>query len=157
MDLLIPEFGLVIWHSIAFLLLLFLLTKFAWKPVLKMIKEREDSIDNALASAEKAKLEMARLTNENEELLKQARAERDTILKEAKDLKDQILFDAKTQAQVEGAKLISQAKKEIEDQKKRALAEVKNQVSMLSLDIARKVLRKEFENSSKQEELVADL
>jgi len=157
MDLLIPEFGLVIWHSIAFLLLLFLLTKFAWKPVLKMIKEREDSIDNALASAEKAKLEMARLTNENEELLKQARAERDTILKEAKDLKDQILLDAKTQAQVEGAKLISQAKKEIEDQKKRALAEVKNQVSMLSLDIARKVLQKEFENSSKQEELVADL
>lgn len=157
MDLLIPEFGLVIWHSIAFLLLLFLLTKFAWKPVLKMIKEREDSIDNALASAEKAKLEMARLTNENEELLKQARAERDTILKEAKDLKDQILLDAKTQAQVEGAKLISQAKKEIEDQKKRALAEVKNQVSVLSLDIARKVLQKEFENSSKQEELVADL
>lgn len=157
MDLLIPEFGLVIWHSIAFLLLLFLLTKFAWKPVLQMIKEREDSIDNALASAEKAKLEMARLTNENEELLKQARIERDGILKEAKDLKDQILIDAKTQAQVEGGKMISQAKKEIEDQKKKAIAEVKNQVSVLSLDIARKVLQKEFDNSSKQEELVADL
>lgn len=157
MDLLIPEFGLVIWHSIAFLLLLFLLTKFAWKPVLQMIKEREDSIDNALASAEKAKLEMARLTNENEELLKQARIERDGILKEAKDLKDQILIDAKTQAQVEGGKMISQAKKEIEDQKKKAIAEVKNQVSVLSLDIARKILQKEFDDSSKQEELVADL
>lgn len=157
MDLLIPEFGLVIWHSVSFLLLLFLLTKFAWKPVLKMIKEREDSIDNALASAEKAKLEMARLTNENEVLLKQARIERDAILKEAKDLKDQILVEAKVQAQVEGGKLITQARKEIEDQKKRAMAEVKNQVSVLSLDIARKVLEKEFDNSSKHDELVADL
>lgn len=157
MDLLIPEIGLVVWHSIAFLLLLFLLAKFAWKPVLKSIKEREDSIDNALASAEKAKQEMARLTSENEELLKAARAERDVILKEAKDLKDQIVADAKQTAQVEGVKLIEQAKKEIDDQKKRALAEVKNQVSVLSLDIAKKVLQQEFANEAKQEELVADL
>lgn len=157
MDLLIPEIGLVVWHSIAFLLLLFLLTKFAWKPVLKMIKDREDSIDNALASAEKAKMEMERLTNENEQLLKEARVERDAILKEAKELKDQIVAEAKTQAQTEGAKLIEQARKEINDQKKQAMAEVKSQVSVLSLDIARKILEKEFENTSKQEELVSDL
>lgn len=157
MDLLIPQIGLVFWHTIAFLLLLFLLTKFAWKPVLKSIKEREDSIDNALAAAEKAKLEMARLTNENEELLKAARAERDVILKEAKELKDKIVADAKGMAQEEGAKLIEQARKEIEDQKKRAVAEVKNQVSSLSLDIARKVLEQEFADAAKQEELVAGL
>src|SRR5690554_5510369 len=122
MELLIPEIGLVFWHTVSFLILLFLLTKFAWKPVLKSIKERESSIDNALASAEKAKQEMARLTNENEELLKAARAERDEILKEAKELKDQIVADAKVSAQTEGAKPIEQAKKEIDDQKKRALA-----------------------------------
>ena len=157
MDLLIPEIGLVFWHSIAFLLLMFLLAKFAWKPVLKAIKAREDSIDEALASAEKAKLEMARLTNENEELLKAARVERDLILKEAKELKDQIVTDAKVSAQIEGNKLIEQARKEIDDQKKRAMTEIKNQVSELSLDIAKKVLQHEFADQSKQEALVSDL
>lgn len=157
MDLLIPEVGLVVWHSIAFLILLFILTKFAWKPVLKAIHQRERSIEDALASAEKAKDEMARLTNENEQLLKEARAERDTILKEAKTLKDQILVDAKEQAQAEGNKLIEQARKEIEDQKNRALIEVKNQVSNLSIDIAKKVLQREFADQDKQEALVAEL
>lgn len=157
MDLLIPEIGLVVWHSIAFLLLLFILAKFAWKPVLQSIKEREESIDNALASAEKAKQEMARLTSENEELLKAARVERDEILKEAKELKDQIVSDAKVTAQAEGAKMIEQAKKEIDDQKKRAMAEVKNQVSELSLEIAKKVLQQEFADQAKQEALVGDL
>lgn len=157
MDLLIPEIGLVFWHTLAFLILLFLLTKFAWKPVLKAIKDRESNIESALEAAEKAKLEMTRLTNENEQLLKQAREERDQILKEAKDLKDKLLHDAKGQAQEEGAKIIAQAKKEIEDQKHKALAEVKNQVSSLSLDIARKVLQSEFESQNKQEEFVNDL
>lgn len=157
MDLLIPEIGLVFWHTISFLILLFLLAKFAWKPVLSAIKERESNIENALAAAEQAKLEMARLTNENEQLLKQAREERDIILKEAKELKDKIVTEAKEQAQVEGGKLIENAKREIEDQKNKALAEVKNQVSSLSLDIARKVLTKEFEDQSKQEAYVGDL
>jgi F-type H+-transporting ATPase subunit b len=110
MDLLIPEIGLIFWHTVSFLILLFLLTKFAWKPVLKAIKDREDNIQNALDSAEKAKLEMARLTNENEQLLKEARQERDVILKEAKELKDKIVAEAKEAAQVEGAKMIDQAK-----------------------------------------------
>lgn len=157
MDLLIPEIGLVFWHTLSFLILLFLLTKFAWKPVMKAIKERETSIESALASAEKAKLEMTRLTNENEQLLKEARAERDVILKEAKELKDKIVSEAKAEAQQEGTKLIAQAKREINDQKLKALAEVKNQVSSLSIDIARKVLVKEFENQGKQEEFVSDL
>lgn len=157
MDLLIPEVGTLFFHTLSFLILLFLLTKFAWKPVLKAIKEREQSIEDALSSAEKAKLEMARLTNENEQLLKEARVERDLILKEAKNLKDQIVADAKEQAQVEGAQLIAQARKEIDDQKKRAMAEVKNQVSTLSLEIARKVLTRELEDEKKQEALVTDL
>jgi len=152
-----PSIGLVFWTAVAFLLLLLLLRKFAWRPIMQAIGDREKSIEDALATAEKAKQEMARLTNENEELLKAARIERDNILKEAKVLKDQIVADAKLLAQTEGAKLIEQAKKEIDDQKKRALAEVKSQVSNLSLDIARKVLEQEFADQSRQEALVSDL
>lgn len=157
MDLLIPEFGLVIFHTIAFLLLMFVLGKFAWKPVLAAIKEREQSIDDALNKAELAKQEMARLTSQNEELMKQARAERDEILKEAKILKDNIVNEAKTSAQTEGAKLIEKARVEIENQKKAALAELKGQVSTLSLDIAERVLRSQLDDKAKQQDLVASL
>lgn len=157
MELVTPSIGLIVWQTLAFLLLVFLLSKFAWKPVLGAIKERERSIDDALEAAKKAKEEMARLTNENEALLKQARAERDVILKEAKQLKDQIVSDAKASAQTEGAKLIEKAKQEIESQKAAALAEVKNQVAELSLQIAEKVLNKQLEDQKKQEALVSDL
>jgi F-type H+-transporting ATPase subunit b len=157
MELVTPSIGLIVWQTLAFLLLVFLLGKFAWKPVLKSINERERSIDDALEAAKKAKEEMARLTNENEALLKQARAERDVILKEAKQLKDQIVSDAKASAQTEGAKLIEKAKQEIESQKTAALAEVKNQVAELSLQIAEKVLNKQLEDQKKQEALVSDL
>ena len=157
MDLLIPEVGLVVFQTIAFLLLMFLLSKFAWKPVLAAIKEREQSIDDALNKAELAKQEMARLTSQNEELMKQARAERDEILKEAKVLKDSIVNEAKTSAQTEGAKLIEKARIEIENQKKAALAELKGQVSTLSLDIAERVLRAQLDDKAKQQDLVANL
>src|SRR6476661_846334 len=136
--------GFVVWSAVAFILLLVILRKFAWKPILSAIDERERSIENALEAAEKAKMEMARLTNENEQLLKDARAERDQILKEAKELKDQIVADAKNSAQVEGNKLIEKAKIEIDNQKAAALAEVKSQVATLSIEIAEKVLRKQF-------------
>ncbi|MGY4383732.1 F-type H+-transporting ATPase subunit b [Pedobacter sp. UYP24] len=157
MDLLIPEVGTVIFQTIAFLLLMFLLGKFAWKPVLASIKEREQFIDEALNKAELAKLEMTRLTAQNEELMKAARAERDLILKEAKTLKDNILHEAKSQAHHEGTKIIEKAKIEIENQKKAALAELKNQVSSLSLDIAERVLRNQLQDKVKQQELVANL
>jgi len=136
---------------------MFLLAKFAWKPVLAAIKEREQSIDDALNKAELAKQEMARLTSQNEELMKQARAERDEILKEAKILKDSIVNEAKTSAQTEGAKLIEKARIEIENQKKAALAELKGQVSTLSLDIAERVLRSQLDDKAKQQDLVANL
>lgn len=157
MDLLIPELGTIVWQTVAFLILLFILTKFAWKPVMKSIGERERSIEAALDSAEKAKEEMARLTNENEHLLIQARSERDAILKEAKQLKDQIISSAKAAAEAEGAKMIEKARLEIEHQKILALAEVKNEVSTLALDIARKVLHKNFQEQSNQEQLVNEL
>ncbi|WP_256001987.1 MULTISPECIES: F0F1 ATP synthase subunit B [Pedobacter] len=157
MELLIPEIGLVILQTIAFLILMFLLAKFAWKPVLAAIKEREQSIDEALNKAELAKQEMARLTAQNEELMKEARDERDRILKEAKLLKDNIVQEAKTQAQQEGSKLIEKAKIEIENQKKAALAELKSQVSSLSLDIAERVLRNQLDDKAKQQELVSSL
>lgn len=157
MDLLIPEVGLVVFHTIAFLLLMFLLGKFAWKPILAAIKEREQSIDDALNKAELAKQEMARLTSQNEELMKQARADRDEILKEAKMLKDNIVNEAKTSAHAEGAKLIEKARIEIENQKKAALAELKGQVSALSLDIAERVLRSQLDDKAKQQDLVNNL
>ncbi|MFI5451009.1 F0F1 ATP synthase subunit B [Pedobacter sp. UC225_61] len=157
MDLLIPEVGLVVFQTIAFLLLMFLLGKFAWKPVLAAIKERESSIDDALNKAELAKQALAEMAAQNEDLMKQARAERDEILKEAKKLKDAIVNEAKTSAQTEGAKLIEKARIEIENQKKAALAELKGQVSTLSLDIAERVLRSQLDDKAKQQDLVTSL
>lgn len=152
-----PDPGLLIWSTVAFLLLFFLLSKYAWKPIVKALDERERSIEDALAKAEMAKEEMAKLTSENEQLLKQARIERDAILKEAKELKDQIVSDAKTSAQTEGAKMIEKARQEIDNQKIAAMAEVKSQVATLSIQIAEKVLRRQFEDQNKQDALVSDL
>ena len=152
-----PDPGLVIWSTVTFLILFFLLSKFAWKPIVKALDERERSIEDALAKAEMAKAEMAKLISENEDLLKEARLERDSILKEAKEIKDQIVNDAKDLAKSEGAKLIEKAKIEITNQKLAAMAEIKNQVSSLSIEIAEKVLRKQFEDQGKQQALVNDL
>ena len=157
MDLVTPSIGLVFWTSLAFICLLILLRKFAWKPILEAIHEREQSIDEALNKAELAKIEMTRLTAQNEELMKEAREERDRILKEAKALKDSIVQEAKHQAHTEGTKLIEKAKIEIENQKKAALAELKGQVSTLSLEIAERVLRSQLEDKGKQQDLVASL
>ncbi|NTE02153.1 F0F1 ATP synthase subunit B [Agrobacterium tumefaciens] len=157
MELVTPSIGLVFWTALAFICLLILLRKLAWKPILGAIHEREQSIDEALNKAELAKQEMIRLTTQNQDLMQQARAERDEILKEAKTLKDSILNEAKKQAQLEGAKLIEKAKIEIENQKKVALAEVKGQVSTLSLEIAERILRNQLDDKTKQEALVANL
>lgn len=152
-----PDPGLFIWSTVAFLILFFLLSKFAWKPIVQALDERERSIEDALSKAEMAKAEMAKLISENEDLLREARLERDNILKEAKEIKDQIISDAKESAKGEGAKLIESAKVEITNQKLAAMAEIKNQVSTLSLDIAEKVLRKQLEDQDKQQALINDL
>jgi len=159
MEALLEQFsyGLFFWQFIILLIVIFILGKFAWKPIVNALEEREQNIEDALNKAELARQEMARLSSQNEELMKQAREERDQILKEAKTLKDSIVNEAKTQAQTEGAKLIEKARIEIENQKKAALAELKGQVSVLSLDIAERVLRSQLDDKAKQQELVNNL
>jgi F-type H+-transporting ATPase subunit b len=157
MELVKPELGLVVWTTISFLILLFILRKFAWKPILEAVNEREEAIEKALSQAEAAKEDLERLTSENESLLKEARAERDAILAEARKIKEQIVGDAKAAATKEGSRMIEQARVEINNQKVAALADVKNQVATLSLDIAEKILRKQFEDHKKQDELVSEL
>ena len=152
-----PEIGLVFWTTISFAVLFFLLSKFAWKPIMGAIDERERFIEDSLSKAEAAKDEMARLTNENDALLKQARIERDAILSEAKKVKDSIISEAKEAAHKEGARQIELARIEINNQKAIAMADVKNQVATLSLEIAEKILRKQFEDQQKQDELVSQL
>ena len=157
MDLVTPSIGLVFWTTVCFAILLFILGKYAWKPILKAVSEREDAIESALSKAEAAKEEMASLIQKNDDLLKQTRAERDAILLEAKKIKDQMISDAKKTAAAEGAKMIELARIDINNQKAIAMADFKNQVAALSLNIAEKVLRKQFEDSKKQDELISDL
>ena len=157
MELVTPEVGLVFWTLISFLILLFLLGKFAWKPILGAVTERETTIEKALLQAEAAKEEMARLTDENEALLKRARGERDAILAEATKIKNQIIAEAKEAAQKEGARQMELARIEINNQKAIAMADVRNQVASLSLEIAEKILRKQFEDQKKQDQLVNEL
>jgi len=152
-----PDPGLFIWSVVSFGILFIVLRAFAWKPIVAALNEREESITDALSKAEAAKEEMARLTGENEELLKQARAERDLILREAKHMKDQIIGEAKDAAQKEGARMIEKARIEIDNQTAIAMAGVKEQVASLSIEIAEKILRKQFEDKQKQEDLVEDL
>ena len=157
MKLLIPDTGLLIWMMITFLIVLLLLKKFAWKPILKMIKDREESIDNALKSAEKAKDEMRNLQADNEKILAQARNERDTMLKEAREMKENIVGEAKGKAKEEADKILSSAREAIQNEKMAAITELKNQVAMLSVEIAEKILKRELSDENKQKELIGDL
>jgi len=156
MDKLINDFGfgLFFWALIIFVGLVLLLKKFAWKPILDAVNEREEGIKNALLSAENAKKEMQNLKSDNEKLLADARAERDTMMKEAREIKEKMINDAKTEAQTVGQKMIEQAKASIESEKNAALAELKSQVSTLSLDIAEKLLKDELSNKEAQTKLV---
>lgn len=156
-ELVTPDIGLVFWSTVAFLLLVWVLGKFAWKPMLAGLHEREKTIENSLLAAENARDEMAKLNHESEILLKKARAERDEILKEAKDIKNTILEEARDIARSEGSRLIEKAREEINSMKMIALNEVKNQVARLSIEVAEKVLRKSLENKSQQEATVAEM
>jgi F-type H+-transporting ATPase subunit b len=154
MDLIIPSSGLIFWQLIGFLALLFLLIKFAWKPMLATLAEREASIDDALKAAEQARNEMANLKAENEKLLQEARLERDVILKKAQDASVKMIEDAKSESAKQGAQLIEAAKAVIETEKKAALTEVKNQVALLTLEVTEKLLRKKLSDDKAQVELV---
>jgi len=157
MELVTPEIGLIFWSALSFLVLLFILRKFAWKPILNSVNERESSIKNALAEAEKARLEMENLQADNERILKEARAECETMLKEARELKNKIVADAKEEAQAQAGKMIEQAQTAIESEKKAAMAELKSHVAGLAVEIAEKVVRDELSNKDKQLKLVESM
>jgi F-type H+-transporting ATPase subunit b len=148
--------GTIIWTSVAFLAVVFLLGKLAWGPILKMIREREESIEAALQSAEKARSEMAELKNQNEALLAEARQERDRILKEAREMKDKIIGEAKSAADDQARKLIEKAQTEIERQKNAAISELKNQVAGFSLEIAAKLVGRRMEDNAEQRAIIEE-
>ena len=154
MGLVTPGIGLVFWTTLSFLIVLFLLKKMAWKPILKALKEREESITEALKAADKAKFEMNELKAGNTKLLNEARIEREILLKEARETKNIILAEAKETAKLEANKIIQSAQESIETEKKAAINELKNQVAKLSIEIAEKILKNELSDSKKQDELI---
>lgn len=157
MGLVQPEIGLIFWMTISFLLVLFLLKKFAWKPILKLIKDRESSITDALEAAEKAKDEMKSLQADNEKILQKAREERELLLKEANEVKTKIIQDAKSAANVEADKIISAAKRQIESEKASAINQIKEQVVNLSVEIAEKILKQNLSDDKSQKDLASRL
>jgi F-type H+-transporting ATPase subunit b len=154
MGLVTPGIGLIFWMTLVFLVLLFLLKKFAWGPIMSSIKEREMSISTSLAMAKQTQEEMKKLQADNEKLLKEARVERDAILTEANKLKDNIINEAKSKAQVEADRIVESALENIENEKRAALTEIKTQVAELSIEIAEKVLGAELSDKKKQGDLV---
>ncbi|QNF32414.1 F0F1 ATP synthase subunit B [Adhaeribacter swui] len=156
MELVTPGIGLIFWQTITFILVLFLLSKFAWRPIMASLREREQSIESALSMAERAKLEMQALKADNEKLLQEARIERDRILKEAADNGRTIIEDAKNRASIESNRIFAQAKAEIENEKKSALAEVKNVAATVSIEIAERILKHELRDAGTQQALVQE-
>ncbi|ADY29215.1 MULTISPECIES: F0F1 ATP synthase subunit B [Cellulophaga] len=159
MDQLLNDFspGLFFMLLIILLVLIFLMVKFAWKPIMNALNEREDGIKSALEEAENARKEMQNLQADNERLLQEARAERDAMLKEAREIKEKIVADAKEQSIIEGDKIIAQAQATIESEKNAAVADIKNQVANLSVQIAEKVIKEQLSNNDKQLKLVEDM
>ena len=157
MDLLLPHFGLIFWTVLSFLLVFFILKKFAWKQILEGLNERESNIANSIASAEKVKQEMAQLKSDNEALLQSAREERATMLKEAKEIKDKMINDAKEEAKKQAAKVIADANASIHHQKMAALTDIKNQVGKMVVEVSEKILRRELSDKAQQESYISKL
>jgi F-type H+-transporting ATPase subunit b len=154
MDLLIPEFGTIFWAFIGFSIVFFILAKFAWKPVLKGLKERDASIAQALQAAESAKRDVSQLHHENEKLLAEAKAERDKIIQEAREFKDTVMNNAHEQAKQEGHKMITEAREAIRNERAAAIQDIKRQVAELSVAISEKILVKELSDPQKQQDLI---
>lgn len=157
MQLLTPDLGLIVWTLLAFLVVFFILKKFAWPAIIKGLQERETHIANSIATAEKVKLEMAQLKNDNEALLAKAREERAVMLREAKEIKDKIINDARDEAKVQAAKIIADAHASINNQKMAAITDIKNQVGNLVIEISEKVLRRELQNRADQESFIRQM
>jgi F-type H+-transporting ATPase subunit b len=157
MDIVTPDLGLLVWTSIVFLLLLFILTKFIWKPILSSVNEREKKISDSLELAEKTKAEMKELQAANENLLREARAERDKIVKEAHEIAAKMVEDSKNNAKTEASKIIASAQQAIEMEKAAAISELKASVAALSIEIAEKIVRTELSSDEKQKALASKL
>jgi len=153
MDLITPDLGLMFWTGLVFLLLMFVLTKFVWKPILAAVNSREQSITASLELAEKTMNEMKALQAQNEDLLKEARAERDSIVKDAREIATKMVDDSKNTAKVEAEKIINSAREAVNNEKTAALAEIKTQIAILSIEIAEKVVKGELSSADKQKEL----
>lgn len=154
MGIIEPGIGLLFWMTLTFVILLFLLAKFAWKPIVNAINDRETSIVDALNQATLARKEMATLKEDNERIIREAKIERDAILKEAREIKDRIVGEAKDAAKAEGDKMIEAAKQTITSEKNAAMADVKSQIATLSVNIAESILKQKLDNSEAQNELV---
>ena len=157
MELLLPSVGIMFWTLIAFLIVFFILRKFAWKPIIGSLKERENNINDAILSAEKVRKEMSELKSENEALLAKAREERSQMLREAKEMRDKIVADAHEQAKADMDKIVADAQAVIHQQKMAAITDLKNQVGNLVLEATEKVLRRELDNKQDQERYIREL
>ena len=159
MEKLISEFslGLFFWQTLIFVGLIFLLKKYAWKPILSAVNEREASIKDALEAAKEARSEMESLQSDNQRILKEARAQKEALLKEARTIRSEMINTAKVEAQSEANKILSQAQEAIQNEKRTAVNDLKDHVSSIALDIATKVLQNELESKDKQMQLVSKL
>lgn len=157
MGLVTPGIGLIFWMTLSFLLLLLILKKYAWKPVLKMLKERENKIEESLQLAEKTHEEMKQLKFSNEELLKEAKNERDNILRDARTIREKLIEDARTKANEEADRIVESAKESIKYEKLQALTDLKNQIALLSVEIAEKLIQEELSKDEKQNKLIENL
>ena len=156
MQLVTPAIGLMFWTVVIFMLLLILLKKFAWKPILKAVDDRNNSINEALASAEKAKSEMEQLSADNDKILNEAHNQRDSIIKEARDIKIKTIADAKNKASIEAEKIISSAKEQIKNEKMKAMTELKNEIADISIQMAEKIIKTELKDAKSQKKLIEE-
>jgi len=154
MNLITPEFGLLFWQTITFLALLLLLSRFAWKPIMSSLREREETIEGALRSAELARVEMTKLRADNERLLDEARAERDAMMRKAQQTADAIVEEAKNKAAAESNRIVESARAAILSERQAAIDDIRRQVATLSVDIAEKVIRRQINGDAQQRQLV---
>lgn len=157
MSLINPGFGLIIWMTLAFLIVLFILAKYAWKPIMNSLKEREDSIEDALRLADKTRREMEDLKLDNEKLLKEAKEERDALLREARKIKEGMIQEAKEKANIEAGRIVESAKERIDNEKRAAMADIKHTIANYSLEIAEKIMKEELKDKKKQSAYIKKL
>lgn len=157
MELLLPKLGLILWTLVAFVIVLYILAKYAWKPILKSLDEREKNINDSILTADNVRKEMATLKSENEALLAKAREERSQMMREAKETRDKIIQEAKEQARTETTKIVADAQAVINQQKMAAITDLKNQMGNLVLEVSEKVLRRELNNKEDQEKYIHQL